>query len=216
MNSISNQALLDALNWRYAVKAFDPNRKLSADTWATLEQALVLSPSSFGLQPYRFIVVENRATREQLVPHAWGQRQVVEASHFIVFAARTSVTEAEIDALIQRIASVRGVTPESLASYRGMMTGMLLSEGFKPMATHWATRQVYLALGNLMTAAALLGVDACPMEGFVPAEFDKILRLPEQGLTAVVSCALGYRSASDKHATTPKVRFDRSELVKTV
>jgi nitroreductase len=216
MNPISNQQLLDALNWRYAVKGFDPHRKLSADTWTTLEQTLLLSPSSFGLQPYRFILVENRATREQLMPHAWGQRQVVDASHFIVFAARTSVTEGEIDGLIHRLASGRGVTPESLAGYRGMMTGMLLSEGFKPMATHWAARQAYVALGNLLSAAALLGVDACPMEGFVPAEFDRILGLAEQGLTAVVCCALGFRSLSDKYAAASKVRFGRGELVKTV
>jgi nitroreductase len=216
MNTISNQQLLEALNWRYAVKAFDPNRKLSAETWAALEKALVLSPSSFGLQPYRFILVENRATREQLMPHAWGQRQVVDASHFVVFAARTSVTEGEIDGFIKRIASARGVTPESLAGYRGMMTGMLLSEGFKPMVPHWTARQAYVALGNLMTAAALLGVDACPMEGFVPAEFDRILGLPAQGLAAVVACALGYRSPSDQYATAPKVRLDQADLFKTV
>jgi len=216
MNSISPEQLLDALNWRYAVKVFDPNRKLSADTWAALEQALQLSPSSFGLQPYRFLVVEDRATREQLVPHAWGQRQVLDASHFIVFAARTSVTEAEIDALIRRIATARGTTPESLAAYRGMMTGSLLNEAFKPIAAHWAARQAYIALGNLMTAAALLGVDACPMEGFAPAEFDRILGLAEQGLTAVVGCALGYRSPADKYAAAPKVRVGLNELIRTV
>ena len=148
-----------------------------------------MSPSSFGLQPYRFLVINDPATRERLLPHAWGQRQVVDASHFVVFAARTSVTEAEIDTFIARIARTRGVTPESLASYRGMMTGMLLSDGFKPLVPHWTARQAYIALGNLLTSAALLGVDACPMEGFVPAEFDQVLGLPAQGLAAVVCCA---------------------------
>jgi nitroreductase len=148
------------------------------------------------------------------LPHAWGQRQVVDASHFVVLASRTQVTEAEIDTFIARIARTRGVTPESLASYRGMMTGMLLSDGFKPLVPHWTARQAYIALGNLLTSAALLGVDACPMEGFVPAEFDKVLGLPAQGLTAVVCCALGYLSAEDKYAVTPKVRLPKSELVK--
>ena len=214
--TIPSTQLLGALHWRYATKAFDPDRKIPADLWAALEDSLVLSPSSFGLQPYRFLVIQDRATRERLMPHAWGQRQVVDASHFVVFAGRTSVTEAEIDTFVVRIASTRGVTPESLAAYRGMMTGMLLSDGFKSFAPHWTARQAYIALGNLLTSAALLGVDACPMEGFVPAEFDKVLGLPAQGLAALVCCALGYRQAADKYATTAKVRFPKSDLVKTI
>jgi nitroreductase len=213
---IATSQLLDALHWRYATKVFDPNRKIPADIWATLEESLVLSASSFGLQPYRFLVINDKATREKLMPHAWGQRQVIDASHFVVFAARTSVTEAEIDAFIQRIARVRRVPAESLAGYRGMMTGPLLSEGFKPIAPHWTARQAYLALGNLLTSAALLGVDACPMEGFVPAEFDQALGLSAQGLASVACCALGYRSSEDKYAALPKVRAPKADLVKTV
>jgi nitroreductase len=216
MTPISISQLLDALNWRYATKAFDPNRKLPADTWATLEKSMVLSPSSFGLQPYRFLVINDPAIRERLMPHAWGQRQVVDASHFVVFAARTSVTEAEIAEFLQLIAKTRGVSPESLAGYRGMMAGMLLSEGFQPVAPHWTARQAYIALANLMTGAALLGVDTCPIEGFVPAEFDRILDLPAQGLASVACCAVGYRSPTDKYASVPKVRFDRSHLFKTI
>lgn len=215
-NPIAPEQLLQILRWRYATKVFDPNRKIPADVWAVLEDSLVLSASSFGLQPYRFLVITDPATREKLRPHAWGQRQVVDASHYVVFTARTGVTEAEIDTHIQRIANTRGVSTESLASYREMMTGMLLNEGFKSMAPHWTTRQAYIALGNLLTCAALLGVDACPMEGFAPAEFDRILGLSSQGLTAVVSCALGYRDASDKYATLPKVRFPKASLIKTV
>jgi nitroreductase len=214
--SIPSSQLLDALRWRYATKAFDPNRKIPADTWSALEESLVLSPSSFGLQPYRFLVINDPAMRERLLPHAWGQRQVVDASHFVVLASRTQVTEAEIDTFIARIARARGVAPESLASYRGMMTGTLLSDGFKPLVPHWTTRQAYIALGNLLTSAALLGIDACPMEGFVPAEFDQVLGLPAQGLAAVVCCALGYRHADDKYAVAPKVRFPKSELVQKV
>lgn len=216
MQAIAANQLLDALNWRYATKAFDPARRIPDATWAALEQAVVLSPSSFGLQPYRLFVINDPATRAKLLPHAWGQKQVVDASHFVVFAARTDVKAADIDTFLQRTADVRGVSVESLAGYRGMMAGMLLSDGFKPIAPHWAARQAYIALGNLMTTAALLGVDACPMEGFVPAEFDKILGLPEQGYTAAVVCALGYRAAEDKYASLPKVRFDPARLVTTV
>ena len=213
---ISEKQLLQALQWRYATKTFDPNRKLPVATWTVLQEALALSASSYGLQPYQFIVVNDPATRAKLLPHSWSQRQVVDASHFIIFAARTTMTDVEIDTFIGRIATVRGTTKESLAGYRQMMAGGLLSEAGKVRAPQWAARQTYIALGNLLTSAALLGVDACPMEGFVPVEFDKILGLPAQGFTAVVCCALGYRSADDKYATAPKVRFPTHELIRTV
>jgi len=213
---ISEKQLLQALQWRYATKTFDPNRKLPVATWTALQAALALSASSYGLQPYQFIVVNDPATRAKLLPHSWNQRQVVDASHFIIFAARTTMTDVEIDKFIDRISTVRGTSTESLAGYRQMMAGGLLSEAGKVRAPQWAARQTYIALGNLLTSAALLGVDACPMEGFVPVEFDKILGLPAQGFTAVVCCALGYRSADDKYATAPKVRFPTHELIRTV
>jgi len=214
--TISEPQLLQALQWRYAAKVFDPNRKIPAATWAALQEALVLSPSSFGLQPYRFIVVNDAAMRAKLLPHAWNQRQVVDASHFVVFAARTAMTEAEIDQFLSRIVEVRGDTREALAGYRQMMTSSLLGNEAAARIPHWAARQAYIALGNLLTCAAALGVDACPMEGFVPAEFDKVLGLTAQGYASVVCCALGYRSADDKYATAPKVRFPVAELVKTI
>lgn len=212
MTPVPPTQLLEALRWRYATKAFDPTRRIPDETWAALEQALVLSASSFGLQPYRFVVVQDPALRQQLLPHAWNQRQVVEASHFVVFAARTSVTEAEIDAFIRRIAEVRGVPVENLAGYRQMMVGSLLHPNFAPLAPHWAAHQAYLALGNLLTSAALLGVDACPIEGFEPPAFDRLLGLAERGLHAVACCALGYRAATDKYATLPKVRQPAEQL----
>jgi nitroreductase len=213
---IAHSQLLGALNWRYATKVFDSHRQIPADVWAVLEESLVLSASAFGLQPYRFLIINDPATRAKLMPHAWGQRQVVDASHFVVFAARTDMTEDEIDALINRMAKVRGVPTESLAGYRRMMTSILLSDGFKPIAPHWTANQAYLALGNLLTSAALLGIDTCPMEGFARDPFNQVLGLPAQGLTAVVCCALGYRSREDKHAALPKVRLPKTHLVKTV
>jgi len=213
---IPSASLLESLHWRYATKAFDPTRKIPQDLWATVEEALVLSPSSFGLQPYRFLVIHNPALREQMLPHSWGQRQVVDASHYVVFAARTTVTEGEIDTFLARTAATRGVPANSLAAYRGLMTGSLLSEGFKPLAPQWAARQAYIALGNLLTCAGLLGLDACPIEGFSAAEYDRLLDLPAQGLTSVVCCALGYRSPSDKYARLAKVRAPKTDLVKTL
>lgn len=202
-----------ALKWRYAVKAFDPSRKISPDTWAALERAVVLSPSSYGLQPYRLLVIDDPALRLQLLPHAWNQRQVVDASHFVVFTAQTTVTEGHVDRLISRIAEVRGVTTESLAGYREVMIGDLVDGPRRAIARHWATRQTYLALGNLLTVAALLEVDACPMEGFVPDEFDAVLGLQDTGYASVVCCALGYRAVADPYARLAKVRFPGSALI---
>jgi nitroreductase len=208
--------LLEALNWRYATKVFDPARKIPAATWQSLERALVLSPSSYGLQPYRVIEVEDAAKRSALVPHSWGQRQVVDASHYLVFTAKTTITARDIDQFITLVATKRGLQPSALEAYKGMMLGDLVNGPRQAIVAEWAARQAYIALGNLLTSSALLGVDTCPMEGFVPAEYDRILGLAGSGYGAVVACALGYRSAQDKYATLAKVRFEAAELVKKV
>ena len=213
MNNQNTQQLLNALNWRYATKAFDPGKKIPADVWQTLECALVLSPSSYGLQPYHFLVIRDPAKRAALLPHSWNQKQVVDASHFVVFTARTKVTEADVDKLIARTTNVRKIPAESLNFYRDMMLGDLVNGPRSKIALEWAARQAYIALGNLMTCAAVLGVDACPMEGLVPAEYDRVLNLNGSGYATVVACALGYRSPDDKYAKLAKVRFDVKDLV---
>lgn len=215
-HTIPDKQLLDALNWRYATKAFDASKVIPEATWKTLEESLALSPSSFGLQPYRFLVVKDVAIRKQLQPHSWNQNQVVDASHYVVFAARTGITETEIDAFLNRIVEVRNIPRESLEGYRGMMYGSLLSPGAESRIPHWAALQAYIALGNLMTAASLVGVDTCAIEGFAPAEYDAILGLKEQGYASVVCLALGYRSAEDKYAELAKVRKPVADLVKTI
>ena len=216
MNHLEPEQLLNALNWRYATKVFDAAKKIPADVWRALERALVLTPTSYGLQPYRFLVIHDPAKRAELLPHSWNQRQVVDASHFVVFTARTKMTEADVDKLIGRTVDVRKIPAESLKFYRDMMLGDVVNGPRARIAQEWATRQAYIALGNLMTCAAVLGVDACPMEGFVPAEYDRILGLAGSGYAAVVACALGYRAAEDKYAKLPKVRYETAELVATM
>ena len=213
MTPISTEQLLGALNWRYATKRFDPNRKIPAEVWAALEQALVLTPTSYGLQPYRFLAMTDLEKRAELLAHSWNQRQVVDCSHYIVFTAKTKMTEADIAHFIQRTAEVRKVPAASLEAYRGMMIGDVVHGSRGKISHEWATRQAYIALGNLMTCAALLGVDACPMEGLVPAEYDRILNLHHSGYATVVACALGYRAENDKYASLPKVRFETADLV---
>jgi len=213
MNTITTAQLVSVLTWRYATKVFDPSRRISGATWAALEDALVLSPSSFGLQPWRFLVVRDPALRAKLRPLSWDQSQVTDASHFVVFLARTEITAADISRFLERTAEVRGQPVNALAGYRQLMEGALLNEARKPHLHDWAARQTYIAMGQLMTAAAVLGIDTCPMEGFVPAKVDELLGLGEQGLTAAVLCPAGYRSADDRYASLPKVRYAASTVI---
>lgn len=211
--TISNDALLAQLQWRYATKVFDPAKKISAADWAALEQALILTPTSYGFQPYRFVVVTDQATKDQFVPNSWGQKQPAECSHFVVFAAQESVNEADVDHYLARVAAVRGITAESLGGFKKVLVADIV-QGPRSQSQHeWATRQAYIALGNFMTAAALIGIDTCPMEGIDPVKYDEILGLPAKDYRTVVACAAGYRSAGDKYASAPKVRYPAEELV---
>jgi nitroreductase len=216
MGNLTNEQLLAALNWRYATKVFDSAKKISAEVWQTLEQSLVLTPTSYGLQPYHFIVMTDDAKRAELLAHSWKQKQVVQCSHYVVFAARKKMTEADIDHWVQRLSDVRKVPLDSLKEYRGMMIGDVVHGLRSKVAHEWAARQAYIALGNLMTCAAILGVDTCPMEGLSPAEYDKVLNLGGSGYATVVACALGYRAAGDKYASVAKVRYETKDLVQAI
>jgi nitroreductase len=212
MKTIDRAQLLDQLNWRYATKQFDPQRKISAQDWAMLEDALHLTPSSGGLQPWKFVVVTDPAVRAKLLPASYGQAQITDASHLVVFAAKKNFTEADVDAHIKHTAQVRGVSPADLAPYRDILVGGIVNSMDEPARAAWARNQAYIALGNLLTSAALLSIDACPMEGFNRAQYDEILGLSAQGLASAVIATLGYRSSADKYAGAPKVRFPKNEI----
>ena len=216
MSNPNSQSLLSALEWRYATKVFDATRKIPADVWAVLEKALVLTPTSYGLQPYQFLVVQDAEKRAALLPHSWGQKQVVDCSHFVVFVARTEMTVADVEKLILHTSKIRSLPAGALNFYRDMMLGDIVNGPRGREAHEWVARQCYIALGSLMTCAALLGVDACPMEGINPAEYDRILNLHGSGYKTVVALALGYRAEGDKYAKLAKVRYDRAELVRVI
>lgn len=208
---ISNDQLISNLNWRYATKKFDTSRKISAEDWAALEEAIHLSASSYGLQPWKFVVVTDPEVLAKLVPAAYGQPQVGQASHLVVFTIKKDFSVADVDALISRTAEVRGIPADSLQAYRDMMAGTVSAKSEAELAA-WNARQTYIALGTLLTSAAMLGIDACPMEGFLPGEFDAILGLEEKGLSSVVICPLGYRDATDPYADLAKVRMPKEEV----
>lgn len=210
---VSNETILQQLRWRYATKLFDSSRKITDADWATLEEALVLTPSSYGLQPWKFVVVTDQATKDKLVPISWGQRQVADASHVVVFAVRKPLTESDVDRLIARTSEIRSVPIESLAGFQKMIMRSLVPPPASVDIHHWAALQAYIALGNFMTTAAMMGIDTCPMEGIVPAKYDELLELPRDGYGTVVVCTAGYRSAADKYATLPKVRFPTDQVV---
>jgi len=216
MFTISPTDLLACLQWRYATKQFDATKIISAETWSALEDALVLSPSSYGLQPWQFFVITDPAVKSALRPHSWNQAQVTDCSHHVVFAIRDAVDMPLVDQLITRTAEVRSTPVESLAFYRDMISSDIINGPRSQQSAHWAGLQTYIALGNFMTCAALLGVDTCPMEGFDPLKYDEILGLPEKGFRALVACSAGYRSATDKYATSRKVRFDKSHIIQHI
>lgn len=211
--SVSPETLLEALRWRYATKAFDAGRSIPEDLWQTLEDTLVLTPSSYGLQPWRFLVIRDAALKADLRPHSWNQSQITDASHLVVLLSRRRIEERDLDRLINATAESRGLDPTTLAGYRQMMAKDLVEGPRSATIERWASNQVYIALGNLMTAAALLGIDTCPIEGFSPADYDRLLGLDGSDYRSCVVCACGYRSAEDRYAGLAKVRYDGADLI---
>jgi nitroreductase len=209
MSRATPASILNALNWRYAVKQFDPTRKIDPSVWADLEKSLALTPSSFGLQPWQFLIVDNPDIRAQLVPHSWHQRQVADASHLVIMTVRTSIDAAYINRYLDDVAATRQTTRDTLAGFEKMLTGAA-----SMMTPEWAARQAYIALGQFMLAASMLDIDTCPMEGFSAPDYDRILGLAEQGLTTAVLCPAGYRAPTDSYAAAPKVRWPVTTVVK--
>lgn len=211
-NRVSNEAILEQLNWRYAVKKFDATKKVSDADWNTLEQSLVLAPSSYGLQPYKFIVVTDDELKKELTPAAYGQTQIADCSHLVVIAYKKVLTDADVTHFVDRIVEVRGTPREGLAEYEETMKGAAKKQVVDGTIETWNSRQAYITLGFLMETAALLNIDACPMEGFHPGEFDRILGLTDY--TSVVLCPIGYRDAANDYIVNEaKVRFPKEELI---
>lgn len=213
MTTMNPEQLIQQLNWRYAVKRFDSNRIIPAEAWSALEMALVLSPSSYGLQPWRFIVITDAKVKAKLPAISWNQSQPMDCSHMVVFAAKESLDSAYLDSYIALAESSRGMNAGALAGFR-----KVLATSVESMESHfdWNCRQVYISLGQLMTAAAVLGIDTCPMEGIEPQAYDELLGLKGSGYRTIVGCALGYRHPSDQYATIKKVRFPSSAVINRV
>lgn len=205
-------SLLQALNWRYAVKRMNGS-KVPAEKVNNIVEATRLSASSMGLQPYTILLIEDEALREKIKPIAFNQPQITESSHLLVFAAWDDISEAQIDEYINNIVTTRGITPDSVADFRNIMVRHTQSMT-REQRHQWAARQAYIAFGTAIAAAASEGVDATPMEGFNSAALDELLGLKEKGLRSVTLLPLGYRDEQNDYlAGAKKVRRNREELV---
>ena len=204
--------LIDALNWRYATKKMN-GQKVPAEKLNTILEATRLAPSSFGLTPYRIILVEDEATKALMSPHCYNQPQIIESGAILVFAAKTEINASTVDAFVAEIAEQRGVPVEALKDYEGYMKGAITPRSAEDLQI-WAAKQTYIALGFALVAAATEQVDATPMEGFNPDGLDEVLGLKALGLHASVILPLGYRDAANDYlSNAKKVRTTADKLI---
>ena len=210
-----NHNFIENQNWRYATKKFDATKKIATADLEILKEAIRLSTSSYGLQLYKVFIIENPEIRAQLQPVSWGQSQIVDASHLFVFANYTDVQESHIDDYIENIAQTRGISIEAVKGYGDFMKNGLVGLPQEKKAI-WTSKQTYLALGNLLNAAAELKIDVTPMEGFEPEKYNEILGLNALGLNASLVATVGYRHEEDATQHLAKVRKSTEELFETI
>ncbi|MEM6316127.1 MAG: NAD(P)H-dependent oxidoreductase [Bacteroidota bacterium] len=207
--------LIEALKWRYATKKFDSTKKIDSVDLAILMEAIQLAATSYGLQVFKVLNVEDATVREKLRTASWNQSQVVDASHLFVFCAYKTVQEDNIDDYINRKSTVQSIPMKNLTGY-GSFVKQKIAEKSPEEIINWNAKQAYIALGNLLAVCGELKIDACPMEGFEVDKYDEILGLADKNLTAAVVCSVGYRSADDFTQHSPKVRKDLADLFETV
>lgn len=205
--------IIEKLNWRYATKKFDSSYKLNESEIELVKSVIQLSPASYGLQPYKVLIVTNPEIREKLKEVSWNQPQITDSSALLVFVRNKVLDETEVDTFVDNIVKTRGVPKEMLAQYEGMMKYAVSSQNEEQKAV-WVDKQIYLALGNLLTSLSVLGLDSCPMEGFDKVKYDEILGL--QDTSSVVVCAIGKRDGSDESQNYKKVRKSTEDLFEVI
>lgn len=211
----TGEEIIESLQWRYATKKFDPSKKLAEDQVNTLLGTLELSASSMGLQPYRFIHVRDRDVREELRIHSYDQSQITDSSELIVFAAKATLSAEDIEELVRREGEMRGYDETSIHKRIASVSNYVKQKDPEEFLA-WTSRQLYISMGKLLEAAALMRIDACPMEGIKGSEYDRILGLEPLNLRAFAVVTLGFRSDSDAYAGKPKVRLPREQIIKTI
>ncbi|MDP2789138.1 MAG: NAD(P)H-dependent oxidoreductase, partial [bacterium] len=202
-------------NWRYAVKVFDPNKKISAENLHTILESARLSPSSNGVEMWKFFVIENPEIRKRLREVGYDQPKITDASHLIVIAYRTDSAENLVKERLERTAKIQNKKIEELEGLKNMLESGLNKKIKNGTLESWVMSQAYIPLGIMIETASLLHIDNGPMEGFDPNKVDEILGLKEKNLKSVTMLALGYRD-EDPASTRPKVRRPFDEVVEFV
>ncbi len=208
--------VMESLKWRYAVKKFDSEKRIDPKDFEAIEEALRMSPSSHGLQPWKFVVVQSPEVRAKLHAASWNQPQVIEASHYVVLAYQDHVSVEHVDRYMNFIAATQGVGVDTLERFRKSIIGDIVEGARSKMIEHWAIHQVYIAMGFAMQAAAIMKVDSCPMEGLNPVAYDEILGLKGTGYRTAAAIAFGYRHPECRRLHLKKVRFPKEEVFKYV
>lgn len=204
--------ITDKLHWRYATKKFNPDKKVSKEDLNILLETIRLSASSFGIQPYRIAVIENQEKKKELQPKAWGQQQIVDATYLLVFCARKDVVDEDLESMVQHTADARSMNRSDMDGFKDFLTNNIIKSKTKEDRKNWSAQQAYLALGFLLSAAAELEIDVCPMEGFSAEEIDSALSLSEKGLYSVALATIGYRAENDEAQHNAKARRPKEEL----
>ncbi|MBJ7882643.1 NAD(P)H-dependent oxidoreductase [Gelidibacter salicanalis] len=204
--------IIQSLQWRYATKKFDPNKNLTQEKLHTLKEAFNLTATSFGLQTISLLIIENKQLREKLLPAAYHQRQIVEASRLLVLCIKDHINTADVDDLFDNVSELRNTPETILEPYRNDLKSMMKNMT-QVEQQEWSIKQAYIALGNLMTVCAVERIDSCPMEGFERAQYDAILSLKEKGLKSVLLLPVGYRAEDDIFSSFKKVRKNLNDAV---
>lgn len=207
--------LLKSLNWRYATKKFNSTKKINDSNIVLIEEAVRLSASSYGLQPYKILKIENPEVRKKLQPVSWNQSQIVDASHLYVFCSYLDLSDEMVNEYVKRKADLQKTSIDRLEGYKAFIKEKL-KEKTKEDLQHWTAKQTYIALSNMLTACGELNIDSCPIEGFEANSYDKILDLTKKGLTATVVMTLGYHAVDDHNFNMTKVRKPLNELFETI
>ena len=204
--------VLDSLRWRYAVKKFDDSRIVPDDKIDTIKEAFNLTASSYGLQPFKLVVIQNKGIQEKLIEHSWNQKQVAQASHVLVITVPKSYSTEEVSTYFNRVKAIRNTPDEIINPFQEFLTNTIDGKTQEELLA-WNKNQAYLAMGNLLTVCALEEIDSCPMEGFVPEKYDEVLGLAEQNLTSVLVLPIGYRAEDDFMKSQKKVRKNLEEVI---
>ena len=203
---------IQSLQWRYAVKKFDEHRLLTEEQINILKEAFNLTATSYGLQPIKLLVIQNKELQQQLVAHSWDQQQVAQASHVLVFCIDTQLSELDVEAYFSRVQEIRNTPDDVINPFKEYLKEVIASKQQDDLLS-WAKNQAYLAMGNILTVCANEKIDSCPMEGFVPEKYDEVLNLSSKNLSSVLVLPVGYRSEEDFMRKQKKVRKNMEEII---